>query len=77
MNRVSLDIVFSILRTASLDESGQIANCIDNVSNFPELPNKTSIPGIWNGKSRAASMIAKKIHHPHAQVMKVNAPAVF
>ncbi|KAG9680043.1 hypothetical protein KCU87_g25, partial [Aureobasidium melanogenum] len=31
--------------------------------------------GSWKGKSRAASMMAKKIHQPHMSVTKVSAPA--
>lgn len=35
---------------------------------------KVNLPGSWKGKSKEASKMAKKIHHPRISTTKVRAP---
>jgi len=44
-------------------------------SEYPLIIVDKSPTGIWNGKSKAASMIAKKIHQPAMLVTNTHAPA--
>ena len=39
------------------------------------MDRSVNLPGSWNGKSREASKMAKKIHHPRAHTTKQQAPA--
>jgi hypothetical protein len=74
-----LNIVYMALRnlpllTGALNELWQIPN-YDTLVRRTKDRRIRNIPGSWNGKSKPASIIAKKIHHPQAQVTNVKAPA--
>jgi hypothetical protein len=70
-------LAFLLLLARTFDHRREVADYESEVSNHSTIVvyrRAEDLPGSWNGKSREASKIAKKIHHPRAHTTKQQAP---
>lgn len=72
-NLSSFALAFSLAPLMTVERSPTVQLSVKLQSRVPSEIS-FDVPGNWKGKSRAANMMAAKIHHPSKSVTNVSAP---